>query len=55
MKQILHNLYWQGMDELRRMKKAKMSLADRISYEKAIVYMETLKKLIDSSEIIFKQ
>lgn len=55
MKQIIKDLYWEARKELLNMKKTGMSLADRIAYEKALVHLEMMQRLINQSEIIFKQ
>lgn len=55
MKQIIKDIYWEARKELMKMQKSKMSLADRIAYEKALEKMEFIRTLIDRSEIIFKQ
>lgn len=46
MKDIAFQLYYDARNNLLRMQKAKMSLSDRIAYEKAIVQLETMERIL---------
>lgn len=55
MKQIIKDLYWETRKELQKIQKSKMSLSDRIAYERALERLDFINRLINQSEIIFKQ
>lgn len=49
MKKVLEALYYQSRRELTEMQKSKMSLTDRVHYEKALTNLEAMKLIIDQS------
>lgn len=55
MKQVIKNLQYEAKRELWKMQKSKMSLADRIAYEKALEKLELMMYLLDKCEIKFIQ
>lgn len=55
MKQIIKNLHWDAKRQLERMQKSKMSLADRIAYEKALEKLELMTLLLDKCDVKFLQ
>lgn len=55
MKQIIKNLYWDAQRELNKMQKSKMSLSDRVAYEKALEKLELALTLLNQSEVKFNQ
>lgn len=51
MKQVITNLYWEAIRELEKMHKTKMLLSDRIAFEKALVQLDAIKKILDYSSV----
>ncbi len=47
MEYAIKQLYWNTKNELNKMKKGNMKMADRIAWEKAITNLEAIKVLID--------
>lgn len=48
MKSIIRQLYWETITELEKIKKGELRLSERIAYEKAIVKLDVIKKLLET-------
>lgn len=51
MKDLLNSLYWDIERDLKSMQVSKMTLCERIKYEKAMVNLKTLKNVVDKCYI----
>ncbi len=51
MKDIVNSLYYSATENLIDMKKERMLLSDRIKYEKALVQLSIMKKIIDKCNL----
>lgn len=53
MKQLLNDLYWESIQEMEKIKKSKLSLSERIALERAVTKLETMKKILNISQVTF--
>lgn len=47
MKQIINELYWDALRDLEKIHKSKLLLSERVALEKAIVKLESIKKILN--------
>jgi len=51
MKHVINNLYYEALRDLQQMKLSEMKLSERIKYERALIRLDALKKILDQYEL----
>lgn len=51
MKQLIFDIYWETINELEKIHKSKLLLSERIALERAIVKLESIKKILGCCDI----
>lgn len=51
MKEVINKIYWDAKSNLGQMQLSKMSLKDRVKYEKGLAQLEAMKRIIDAVNI----
>lgn len=51
MKEVINSLYYSAINSLESMRKSDMTLCERIKYEKALVQLNAVKRILDKYEL----